>query len=178
MVEGLAGQSGGKLMVQSLLGQGTTVEIWLPMASAAAVCDQNDIDPSSPGDGQTKASLCVLAVDDDSLVLANIVAMLEDLGHEVIAASSAFKALNAFDKNPGIDVVISDQVMPVMTGLQLIEALTVRRPTLPVILASGYAEFPVGVEASITRLAKPFTQQELKVALRCIAKDLSRRAKD
>ncbi|HEY0745328.1 MAG TPA: PAS domain S-box protein [Steroidobacteraceae bacterium] len=177
MVEGLAGQSGGKLMVQSLVGQGTTVEIWLPMASAAAVSDQNASDPSKSGEGQAKASLCVLAVDDDSLVLANVVAMLEDLGHEVISASSAFKALNAFDKNPGIDVLISDQVMPVMTGLQLIEALTVRRPTLAVILASGYAEFPVGVDARITRLAKPFTQQDLKAALTCVAKDLTRRAK-
>jgi YesN/AraC family two-component response regulator len=65
-----------------------------------------------------------------------------------------------------------------MTGLQLIAALTAKRPTLPVILASGYAEFPVGVDASITRLAKPFTQQELKVALNSIVTELSRRAAD
>jgi PAS domain S-box-containing protein len=176
MVEGLAGQSGGKLMVQSLVGTGTTVEIWLPMASAAGVRDPNAIDSGRLDDTLPRGSLCVLAVDDDSLVLANVVLMLEDLGHQVIAASSALKALHAFDANPGIDVLISDQVMPVMTGLQLIEALTAKRPTLPVILASGYAEFPLGVDASITRLAKPFTQQELKVALNSIMKELSRRA--
>jgi PAS domain S-box-containing protein len=175
-VEGLAGQSGGKLMVQSRVGIGTTVEIWLPVASAVTARDQTAVDSGRSDDVQTRGSLCVLAVDDDSLVLANVVAMLEDLGHEVIAASSAFKALNALEANPGIDVLISDQVMPVMTGLQLIEALTAKRPTLPVILASGYAEFPVGVDASITRLAKPFTQQELKVALNSIVTELSRRA--
>lgn len=175
IVEGLAGQSGGKLMVQSRVGIGTTVEIWLPVASAVAARDQTAVDSGRSDDVQTRGSLCVLAVDDDSLVLANVVAMLEDLGHEVIAASSAFKALNEFEANPGIDVLISDQVMPVMTGLQLIEALTAKRPTLPVILASGYAEFPVGVDASITRLAKPFTQQDLKVALNSIV-ELSRRA--
>jgi PAS domain S-box-containing protein len=176
MVEGLAGQSGGKLMVQSQVGVGTTIEIWLPMASAAGVRAQNAVDSGQSADAETSGTLCVLVVDDDSLVLANIVAMLEDLGHEVVAAPSALKALNAFDSNPGIDVLVSDQVMPVMTGLQLIEALTARRPTLPVILASGYAEFPVGVDASIVRLAKPFTQQELKSALNPIVKQLSRKA--
>ena len=161
-------------MVQSLVGVGTTIEIWLPTASAAGVRDHNAPDFASD-DAQTREVLCVLVVDDDSLVLANIVAMLEDLGHQVIAASSALKALSAFDANPGIDVLISDQVMPVMTGLQLIEALTARRPALPVILASGYAEFPLGVDASIVRLAKPFTQQELKSKLNSIAKELSRK---
>jgi PAS domain S-box-containing protein len=164
MVDGLAGQSGGKLMVHSVLGSGTTVEIWLPcvarvdapMASVVTTHGQRT---------RSQQQLCVLAVDDDTLVLANIVALLEDLGHRVIAASSALKAMDAFDADPGVDLLITDQAMPVMTGLELIEALRARRPSLPVILATGFAEFPAGVVGSIERLAKPYTQQQLKQAI-------------
>jgi DNA-binding NtrC family response regulator len=101
--------------------------------------------------------------------------MLEDLGHQTVGASSAFAALTAFDSNPGIDLVISDQIMPVTTGLQLIESLHARRPDLPAILATGYAEFPAGVDASIGRLAKPYTQQQLKAALESIFKATARK---
>ncbi|HTB89170.1 MAG TPA: response regulator, partial [Steroidobacteraceae bacterium] len=66
---------------------------------------------------------------------------------------------------PTIDLVITDQAMPVMTGTQLIEFLRARRPTLPVILATGYAELPQGVSPSIGRLSKPFTQRALAQAL-------------
>ncbi|MEP6546328.1 MAG: PAS domain S-box protein [Gammaproteobacteria bacterium] len=165
MVDGLAAQSGGKLTISSLPGKGTTVEIWLPIVPPAILAEETGVVSGSFDASQIRTRICVLAVDDDSLVLANVMAMLEDLGHEVIGAASAFHGLAAFDANPGIDLVISDQVMPAMTGLQLLDALRARRPSLPVILATGYAEFPVGVDGAIGRLAKPYTQQELKTAL-------------
>ena len=170
MVDGLAAQSGGKLLVSSVLGKGTTVEIWLPIVPAADVAGHSGFISGSFDAAQLKSRVVVLAVDDDSLVLANVVAMLEDLGHQTIGASSAVAALTAFESNPGIDLVISDQVMPVTTGLQLIESLRARRPELPAILATGYAEFPSGVDVSIGRLAKPYTQQQLKTALESILK--------
>jgi CheY-like chemotaxis protein len=140
------------------------MEIWLP-----AVERRPEGIESAPvgqeGRVQSRRQLCVLAVDDDSLVLSNITALLEDLGHQVIAASSALRAMELLAKHPAIDVVISDQVMPVVTGLRLIEALRAQRPSLPAILATGFAEFPGGVDASIGRLAKPYTQQQLKAAL-------------
>jgi CheY-like chemotaxis protein len=98
-------------------------------------------------------------------VLANIAAMLEDLGHKVIAVGSGAKAIEEIDSMPAIDVLITDQAMPAMTGIQLIGAVRERRPTLPVILATGYAELPQGVSASIGRLAKPFNQRALAEAL-------------
>jgi CheY-like chemotaxis protein len=64
-----------------------------------------------------------------------------------------------------IDLVISDQAMPGMTGTQLASAIKARRPRLPVILATGYAELPLGTDPDIRRLAKPFTQRELADAL-------------
>jgi PAS domain S-box-containing protein len=164
MVDGLTGQSGGRLLVRSVLGRGTTIELWFPIAAnVGEAADRSSADPQS-GE-QTQRPLCVLAVDDDSLVLANIAAMLEDLGHRVIAVGSGAKAIEEIDSMPAIDVLVTDQAMPVMTGIQLIEAVRARRPTLPVILATGYAELPQGVSASIGRLAKPFNQRALAEAL-------------
>jgi len=77
MVDGLIAQSGGKLMVHSTVGRGTTIELWLPLATdciaKAVERDASEAGESAP----TKRQLCVLAVDDDSLVLANVAAMLE-----------------------------------------------------------------------------------------------------
>jgi PAS domain S-box-containing protein len=164
MVDGLTGQSGGKLIVQSVLGRGTTMELWFPittLADATGEPDATDVNERA----KTPRQLCILAVDDDSLVLANIAAMLEDLGHRVIAVGSGARAIAEIESAPAIDLVITDQAMPVMTGTQLIEFLRARRPALPVILATGYAELPQGVSTSIGRLSKPFTQRALAEAL-------------
>jgi CheY-like chemotaxis protein len=104
-------------------------------------------------------------VDDDNLVLANVKAMLEDLGHNVIAVGSGSRALEIFDSTPAIDLVVTDQAMPAMTGLQLIEHIRARRPMMPMILATGYAELPPGATATVGRLGKPFTQRALAEAV-------------
>jgi len=74
----------------------------------------------------------------------------------VIPVGAGARALEAIDSTPAIELVITDQAMPGMTGLQLIEEIRARRPELPVILATGYAELPQTVSASsIARLASP-----------------------
>jgi PAS domain S-box-containing protein len=163
MVDGLTGQSGGKVMVQSQLGRGTTIELWLPIAADVEAVEGQTTQVAETR--SAKRQLCVLAVDDDSLVLANVSAMLEDLGHRVIAVGSGAKAIEVIEATPEIDLLITDQAMPVMTGIQLIDAIRARRPRLPVILATGYAELPQGVAASIGRLSKPFMQRALADAL-------------
>jgi PAS domain S-box-containing protein len=161
MVEGLTGQSGGKLMARSTLGRGTTIELWLPIATDCITrAGERDVG-GAKDTAAAERQLCILAVDDDNLVLANITVMLEDLGHKVIAVGSGTRALEAINSTPDIELVVTDQAMPVMTGLQLIEEIRARRPAMPVILATGYAELPLGVDASIGRLAKPFTQRAL-----------------
>jgi CheY-like chemotaxis protein len=165
MVDGLAAQSGGRLVVQSKPEQGTTVELWLPVAGPGSMVREFAAD-SNPGDLKTRCGrLIVLAVDDDSLVLASTTAMLDDLGHKVIDVTSASKALAIVESGVHIDLVISDHVMPGMTGAELVSAIKTHRPHLPVILATGYAELPLGTDAVIRRLAKPFTQRELVEAL-------------
>jgi PAS domain S-box-containing protein len=165
MVDGLTGQSGGKLMARSTLGRGTTIELWLPIATDGITRTSEHNVGEAKDTSAAKGQLCILAVDDDNLVLANVAVMLEDLGHNVIAVGSGTRALEAINSTPDIDLVVTDQAMPVMTGLQLIEEIRARRPAMPVILATGYAELPQGVSASIGRLAKPFTQRALAEVL-------------
>jgi PAS domain S-box-containing protein len=168
MVDGLIGQSGGKLIVQSVPARGSTIELWFPITTQTDAAGERNPTDATEG-SQTQRQLYILAVDDDSLVLANIAAMLEDLGHRVIAVGSGARAIEEIESTPAIDLVITDQAMPVMTGTQLIESLRVRRPALPVILATGFAELPKGLSTSIGRLSKPFTQRALAEALAATA---------
>jgi CheY-like chemotaxis protein len=98
----------------------------------------------------------VLAVDDDNLVLMNTVTMLEDLGHTVFGATSATQALDILRRERHIDLLLTDQAMPRMTGLELVAAARAEWPNLPVILASGYTDLATGAHGAIPLLAKPF----------------------
>ncbi len=160
MVHGFAEQSGGRLTLDSREGEGTTAEIWLPLAhvqspAVPAVVDRSD------DKAESLSGLTALVVDDDSLVLMNIAAMLEDLGHDVVEANSGEQALRILERRTKIDFVITDQLMAGMTGVQLAAKLEVERPELPIILATGYAELPADADPSLVRLSKPFMQQDL-----------------
>jgi signal transduction histidine kinase/CheY-like chemotaxis protein len=166
MVHGLAAQSNGQFSLRSKPGQGTTAEILLPVATTEAGSGSRP-PQSAPVDRRTNTKrLTVLLVDDDLLVLMGTRAMLEDLGHDPIEATSGQEALEILDSHSNIDVVVTDQAMPGMTGLQLADAIRVQRPELPIVLVSGYAEVPDSVANTITaRLNKPFLQEELSVIL-------------
>ena len=110
-------------------------------------------------------ALTILAVDDDALVLANTRAMLEDLGHTVVMAYSGEQALEQLERTSAIDLVITDHAMPKMTGSELAKRILARRPDLPIILATGYAELPIGADASLPRLSKPYRQDALAHAV-------------
>ena len=164
MVQGLAEQSGGGLRILSEAGAGTTVQVWLPVAhvnreAARTFAAQRGEEPTF-----ATQALNILAVDDDCLVLLNTAAMLEDLGHTVYQAGSGAEALQILASHP-IDLVITDYAMPQMNGLQLAEAAQAERPTLPFLLTSGFAEVAAGEEATLPRLAKPFTQSDLARAI-------------
>lgn len=105
-------------------------------------------------------ALSILAVDDDALVLMSTCAMLEDLGHTVFEATSGQQALAILDEGVNVDLVITDQAMPGMTGLQLAQKLESRRPGLPVVLATGYSDLPEG-SPPYPLLEKPFNEADL-----------------
>ncbi|WHQ68540.1 PAS domain S-box protein [Methylorubrum extorquens] len=163
MIHGFAGQSGGRLVLQSILGQGTTAELWLPVVEAHLLHQEGETPhPDLP----ILNPMTVLVVDDDPLVLMNISAMLEDLGHEVLEATSGQQALRILRRSAEtIDLVITDQIMPGMTGVQLIEVIRAAHSELPVILASGYTELPEDKLTGLVRLGKPFEQADLARAL-------------
>jgi len=164
MVHGLAKQLGGSIQLKSKLGEGTTAILWLPAAALGAEQIKQTAAPKEIAHMQP-TRLKVLAVDDDVLVLMNMAALLEDLGHEVIEASSGPEALAKLAQHPDLDLLITDQAMPDMTGAQLVKEVVALRPDLPIILATGYGELPPGFQQSIIKLGKPFSQDVLKDAV-------------
>ncbi|MBI6619038.1 PAS domain S-box protein [Pseudomonas corrugata] len=157
MVHGLAEQLGGRLILRSERGVGTTAELWLPVADDS-VMDKPAVTETA---GEHVPALTVLVVDDDSLVLTSTRLLIEDLGHRVLCALSGAQALELFERNEGIDLVITDMAMPQMDGAQLARLLRDRQPTLPIILATGYAERLEGFATQLPRLTKPFKQIDL-----------------
>ncbi|MBY3542664.1 PAS domain S-box protein [Rhizobium laguerreae] len=167
MVQGLASQSGGRLMMKSSLGEGTTAELWFPVAMMEQV---TGVTPDRPQQEDNAARrLRIVAVDDDGLVLMNTTLMLEDLGHTVFEAMAGPEALDIL-RNQQVDLVICDHAMPRMTGAQLAEAIRSEWPEMPIILATGYAEIPEGAGiANLPRLGKPFSQAQLAEAISRVA---------
>jgi CheY-like chemotaxis protein len=141
MVHGVVEQSGGKLVLKSEVGSGTTAEMWLPAADEAVPAD--DREAAQPvAQAQERWRLAVLAVDDDDLVLGNTVMMLEELGHRALAAKSGREALEILGREARIDLVVTDQAMPGMSGIELAEAVRERWPQVRVLVATGFAELP------------------------------------
>jgi CheY-like chemotaxis protein len=161
MVQGLAAQSGGRLLLRSRVGKGTTATLYLPVA------DRPDRVPIAPQPVLPVAGVrrSILVVDDDALVLANTAAMLEDLGHDVALAISAKDALDQLEHDAGFDLIISDQLMPDMTGFQLIEIVRARWPGIATLIVSGFAQLAPEEARKARILAKPFTQTALAEAV-------------
>jgi signal transduction histidine kinase/CheY-like chemotaxis protein len=159
---GMARQSGGTLRIVSDQGLGTTVSLLLPSAAWQA---HGDGMPAEPESGDL-SGLSVLIVDDDTEVRQATAAMLTDLGCEVIDVSGGAEALVVLgNTRVGCDVVVADYAMPQMNGLELTSAIRARGWALPVILATGYAEFPDpgGSEMMLSAvLRKPFTLHQLR----------------
>ena len=169
MVHGMAEQTGGRLMLHSEQGRGTTAEIWLPASAGGEVPAKAPTQEAAA----PLAPLTVLLVDDDALVLGSLVAMLEDLGHRVMPALSAPRALEMLRTGPFPDIVITDQAMPQMTGRQLAEQIQTRWPRLPILVVSGFTEMNELKQAlppGVARLAKPFKQRDLVAAMAKILK--------
>jgi PAS domain S-box-containing protein len=164
MVHGLAEQSGGKLLIESEAGVGTTIQLWLPVAHVNREAARAFAHPRSEPAAPRTDSLHILAVDDDSLVLLNTAAMLEDLGHIVYQAGSGAEALRLLATNP-IDLLVTDYAMPQMNGVQLSEVVRIDHPDLPILLATGFADLGAGEQTTLPRLSKPFTQAELARAI-------------
>ena len=158
MVIGTAEQCGGKLVLRSVRGEGTTAEIWLPVAEVGRPAAETAVQPRKPR--QCIEPLTILAVDDDEIVLLNTAAMLADMGHTVLQARSGPEALQVLEKSR-VDLVITDFAMPGMSGADLVDMIQRGESNLPVVMVSGYAEIPEGSATGVPRLGKPFRPHQL-----------------
>jgi CheY-like chemotaxis protein len=99
------------------------------------------------------------------MVLMNTVAMLEDLGHTVFEAYSGKEALQILGRENSVELVITDQAMPKMTGTELAKVIKDEWPDIPVLLATGYADRLPRDEIGLPRLTKPYFQRDLSDAI-------------
>lgn len=169
-VYGFAEQSGGSVHIRSEVGKGATVVLTLPRTDRAPAAAEPliDLDPTQP-----KASGSVLLVEDDDEVASLVTDMLGELGYDVIRASTAEAALGALADARPIDMILSDLMMPGrMNGLDLVREARRRRPELPVLLTSGYADAAMreAGRENIRVLRKPYDIQTLAEALREVFK--------
>jgi PAS domain S-box-containing protein len=161
MVHGLAVQLGGLFQLSSVEGMGTTATLWLPAVSTQATEVAREMTP--PSGSSRKAR--ILVVDDDALISMATVDMLEDLGHTVIEADSGPRALDILTSDRNIDVLMTDYAMPGMTGMELASLARQKRPGLPILLATGFADVPAGQKLDVPRLSKPYLQDSLKTEI-------------
>jgi PAS domain S-box-containing protein len=136
MVHGVATQSGGGLHIDSRLGRGTTVSVYLPRARRQS----EPAEASEAGALVAHKRATILVVDDDVDVREVAVSGLENLGYEVLAAENGPAALDVLARVREVDLVLVDMAMPGMNGVEFIARARERHPSLPAMLVTGYAD--------------------------------------
>ena len=161
MVDGFVRQSGGHILVQTSVGEGTTFMLFLPLAKTAE--DEQLAKPDRPR---------ALLVEDQPAVLATVSRMFGQLGYDVCAVSSAASALEELDRNMDFAVLFTDIVLPgEMDGFALSKEVSVRAPKIKILLTSGFSEqdllHPGLPKADI--LVKPYKRQDLLNRLQALS---------
>ncbi|HUD94775.1 ATP-binding protein [Sphingobium sp.] len=160
MAHGLAGQLGGALEIDSEVGKGTQIQFWLPAEKVKRA-------PAAPanGNGTNGASQGkALLVDDNALVRSSTREMLSDIGYDVVDVENAEMALGMIEAGYRPDIVVTDHVMPGMTGVELALRLRVDHPDIATLIISGYEGIDL-IAPHIARLSKPFRQKHLQASV-------------
>ena len=166
-VYGVVRQSGGSVWARTELGRGSTFTVYLPWVEAGPARTVGD-QPTGVTAGRAPRSGTILVVEDDDGVRGFATRVLERAGYRVLSASGGAAALETYGGEP-IDLLVTDVVMPSMSGREVADRLSVRRPGLRVMFMSGHADATIvkhGVlDPDIRYLPKPFTAQSLILAV-------------
>ena len=165
MVHGLAAQLGGALTIDSEVGKGTAVALWLRVGHDLPDAEQRPTQAIERRDARGVVPL----VDDEDLVRMSTAHMLSDFGYDVVEAGSGETALQMMREGLAPNLLVTDHLMAGMTGAQLVAALKDIRPGLPALIVSGYAEAE-GIDPAVPRITKPFRSSELAEALSDVLK--------
>ena len=165
-VYGFVRASGGRVSVESKVGEGTTLTLLFPRAVRAPPRVEAATPPTAASLQEGKDRR-ILLVDDDDSVAAAVEAMLEELGYCVVRAADADQALNTLDRDDGFDIVLSDMVMPgEMGGIDLAREVARRHEGLPVVLSTGYSDAAaIAVREQVRLLTKPYRLESLAAEL-------------
>lgn len=160
MVHGVAIQSGGGVRIDSELGAGTAIEIFLPRANTEASLPGVETKPAPP---KAAGGEVVLIVDDDTDVREVTAAMLASLGYGVVEANSGAAAIAILTKGERVDLMLVDIAMPGMDGIAAARRAREQRPGLPVLFATGYSEAAQSKNDinETSTIRKPYRQDEL-----------------
>jgi CheY-like chemotaxis protein len=169
MVYGFAKQSGGHVAIDSKVGTGTEVRLYLPRSETPArTIETEEFDGTPRGRGES-----VLVVEDEPAVRKLVMTFLEDLGYSAVAVGDGEEALASLDAIETLDLLLSDVVLPgKLTGRNLVEAVEAERPGVKVLLMSGYApkalvnDDQLGPRAAL--LNKPFRKIDLARKIRAV----------
>lgn len=167
VIHGIVKKYKGNASIESRVDKGTTARIWFPSVKSVEAPVKKEIE-TLPFGKET-----ILLVDDEQELLKSLQQILRQLGYTVLACNSTTSALKVFLKNPdGIDLIITDMAMPVMTGLQFTRELINVRADIPIILCTGFSEFMDAKKAKDVGirefLMKPVDRQTLATTIRYV----------
>jgi CheY-like chemotaxis protein len=160
-VLGFAKQSGGGMRIETRLGEGTSVKIYLPRALDYATSQA--LGRSAAHSGIRRKAATIMVVDDDSTVRDVTASILEDdLGHVVLRAGSGGAALDLLNRHANVDLILLDLAMPGMSGLEVARQAQVKYPAIPILFVTGYVDKSALGDVGDDRIVKkPFVGGEL-----------------
>jgi CheY-like chemotaxis protein len=167
MVYGFIKQSNGHIKIYSEVGHGTTVKLYLPRSETTALVEA----PATAAELDQTGNETVLVVEDDAMVRDFVVQQLRQLGYRTRLAGNGREALAALDDGAGIDLLLTDVILPgALTGKQVADTAQRRRPDLKVLFMSGYTENAIvhhgRLDPGVLLLSKPFRASDLAQMVR------------